>query len=127
MKLSNFELEVMRHIWQEGSAIAPDVHRKIERYRPISYSAVKSIFDRLEQKGAIYRVRTYGRTILYAPHISEADYVRPVLRDFVNRVFHGDLNAFFSMVLCDPRLTAEDLSALEAALAKKRRAVRGGP
>ena len=67
MKLSNFELEVMRLIWRDKEVIVPELHKELEQEKKLSYSTFKTIVDRLEQKGAKERIRTYGRTIFYGP------------------------------------------------------------
>ncbi len=118
--LTDFELEVMGHIWNEGEAIAPEVHKKIAAGRPISYSAVKTIFDRLEEKGAIARSRTYGRTILYTPKIRREDAAEPLLRDMVRKMFGGELRPLMSHLAAHDDLSLDDIAYLERLIAKRK-------
>jgi len=121
MKLSEFELEVMQRIWARGTATAPDVHQDIDGERALSYSAVKTIFDRLERKGAIHRKTQVGRTIVYAPSIT-ADRARSrLLRDFLARVFpESDRTPLLNALVRDGQLSAEEIDYLEALLSERR-------
>lgn len=121
MNLSNLELDVMRLIWRDKEAIVPDLHRELERDRGLSYSTVKTIVDRLEEKGAIGRIRTYGRTILYGPLIEEQTLAKPMVRDLLRRLFGGEARPMISHLLDEAELSAEDLQYLEQVIAQKRK------
>jgi len=58
--LSRFELQCLRMVWDRGEASAKEIHEALED--PPSYSTVRKIFERLEDKGAIERVGKDGRT-----------------------------------------------------------------
>jgi BlaI family penicillinase repressor len=120
MNLSNFELEVMRLIWRDKEAIVPDLHRELAAERDISYSTVKTIVDRLEEKGAIKRLRTYGRTILYGPAIAEKALAKPLVNDLLRRLFGGEARPLISHLLKDENLSLDDLAYLEEVIARKR-------
>lgn len=121
MNLSNLELDVMRLIWRDKEVIVPDLHRELESDRGLSYSTVKTIVDRLEEKGAIGRIRTYGRTILYGPLIEEQTLARPMVADLVRRLFGGEARPMISHLLDESALSPEDLAWLEAEIARKRK------
>lgn len=120
MNLSNFELEVMRLIWRDKEVIVPDLHRELAAERDLSYSTVKTIVDRLEEKGAIKRLRTYGRTILYGPAIAEKALAKPLVNDLLRRLFGGEARPLISHLLKDENLSLDDLAYLEAIIARKR-------
>lgn len=120
MKLSEFELEVMDIIWDSGEAVIADVHEKIAERRKVAYSTVKTIFARLEEKGALERVRTYGRTVLYRPTLAREDVARPLVKDFMNRLFGGGFRQMVSHALADEKLSSEDIRYLEELIARKR-------
>lgn len=121
MNLSNLELEVMRLIWRDKEVIVPDLHKELAAERGISYSTVKTIVDRLEEKGAIIRIRTYGRTILYGPKIQEKELARPMVSDLIRRLFGGATLPMFCHLLKDEKLSLDDLACLEEMIAKKRK------
>ena len=125
-KLSNFELEVMQFIWDAGEIVAPDVHKLISANRKVSYSALKTIFDRLEEKGAIRRVRTYGRTILWGAAIQREDVAGSLVSDFMTRIFGGKVRPLMSHVLQKEDLTMDDISYLEALLEARKKDLEAG-
>jgi len=121
VQLSNLELDVMRLIWRDKEVIVPDLHRELERDRGLSYSTVKTIVDRLEEKGAIGRMRTYGRTILYGPLIEEQTLAKPMVRDLLRRLFGGEARPMISHLLEEAELSSDDLKYLEQMIAQKRK------
>jgi BlaI family penicillinase repressor len=121
VNLSNLELDVMRLIWRDKEVIVPDLHKELEQDRGLSYSTVKTIVDRLEEKGAIERIRTYGRTILYGPTIQEKELAKPMVKDLLRRLFGGEARPMISHLLKDEKLSLEDLACLEEMIAKKRK------
>lgn len=121
MNLSNLELDVMRLIWRDKEVIVPDLHRELERDRGLSYSTVKTIVDRLEEKGAIGRIRTYGRTILYGPLVAEGALAKPMIKDMLRRLFGGEARPMISHLLDEAELSSEDLKHLEKLIAQKRK------
>lgn len=121
MNLSNLELDVMRLVWRDKEVIVPDLHRELERDRELSYSTVKTIVDRLEEKGAIGRLRTYGRTILYGPLIEEQTLAKPMVKDLLRRLFGGAARPMISHLLQDEELSLDDLAYLEQMIERKRK------
>jgi BlaI family penicillinase repressor len=57
MKLSVFELEVLSLLWQSKESTAPELHKAICLSKSVTYSTVKTIVDRLEEKGAIKHIK----------------------------------------------------------------------
>ena len=119
MKLSNLELEVMRLIWRDGEVIVPELHAELAEDREISYATVKTIVNRLEQKGAVERIRTYGRTILYGPLIRESDLASPIVKDVLRRLFSDDARPMISHLIREEKLSVEDLRYLESEIAQE--------
>ncbi len=69
IRLSEFELDVMTHFWSDRELSAPELFQRMGPERGVAYSTVKTIVDRLEQKGAIERISNRGRTIVYTATI----------------------------------------------------------
>ena len=123
MELSKLELEVMQYFWNVDETSASDVHRLIETNRAISYSAIKTIVDRLEKKGALTRSRNVGRVILYKPLIKRASLNRTMVRDFIKRVFLGEGKPLLAHILEEEPLSLDDIAELEAILEQRRKEI----
>ena len=127
MKLSNLELEVMRLIWRDQEVIVPELHRELEKEMNVTYATVKTIINRLEEKGAIRRIRTYGRTILYGPIISESDLAQPIVKDVLRRLFGDKVRPMISHLLKEEELTMEELEYLESQISHEMKRKRRTP
>jgi BlaI family transcriptional regulator, penicillinase repressor len=121
IKLSEFELDVMTHFWADRELSAPELYERIGSERGVAYSTVKTIIDRLEQKGAIERVANRGRTIVYSPVVKRERVRKPLVKSFLRRLFGDDLRPLFAQLLQDEKLSAEDLEYLRKLVAEAER------
>ncbi len=119
-KLSDFELEVLQHLWRLKQASTPELHRKIAEDRDAKYSTVRTIVDRLERKRAIERVAHQGRAVVFRPLLTKADVSLPLTRRFVERVFGGDSKSLLSHLLDSAALDSEDIAYLESVIARRK-------
>jgi BlaI family penicillinase repressor len=113
MRLSEFELDVMSHFWRDGEISAPALFERIGDERGVTYSTVKTIIDRLEQKGALKRVANHGRTIFYAAAIKQERIRKPLVKSVVRRLFGDDLRPLLAQLVRDERLSDDDLEYLQ--------------
>ena len=70
-KLTKFELEVMHALWDIGSGSVREIQERLPEKRRPAYTTVQTIVRRLEEKGAVRRLKKIGnalhlRTIGYA-------------------------------------------------------------
>ena len=121
MKLPPLELEVLQYICAAGTTTAPDVHSQIAEKRNTAYSTIKTAFDRLEKKDAIYRKSRVGRTTIYAAKVTEETVQTSLLREFINRVFPKDKTPLFNTLIRDSSLSDDEVRYLEQLLAEKHR------
>jgi BlaI family penicillinase repressor len=117
MRLSEFELDVMTHFWSDRELSAPELFERIGAERGVSYSTVKTIIDRLEAKGAIERITSRGRTIVYAAIIKQERVRKPIVKAFLRRLFGDDLRPLFAQLLKDEKLSDEELEYLRELVA----------
>lgn len=124
LKLSDFELEVLQLFWQLEQASAPEIHKKIQSNRNVTYSTVRTIIDRLEQKGAIERFDQSGRAIIFRPAVAQSEVSKPLLRAFIKRVFGEDTRPLISHLFEYESLDDNDIKYLESLIAAKKRATK---
>ena len=70
--LPELELEVMKVLWSLETGTVAAVKERLDPRRPLAYTTVMTVLDRLARKGAVTR-RKEGRGYLYKPAISSAD------------------------------------------------------
>jgi BlaI family penicillinase repressor len=117
IRLSEFELDVMTHFWSDHELSAPELFERIGAARGVAYSTVKTIIDRLEEKGAIERVANRGRTIVYSPIVKRERVRKPLVKAFLRRLFGDDLRPLFAQLLQDEKLSPEELEYLRKLVA----------
>jgi BlaI family penicillinase repressor len=120
MRLSDFELDVMAHFWTEAELSAPELFERMGESRGIAYSTLRTIVDRLEHKGAIKRIATRGRTVVYTAAVKQDKLRRSYLKTFLRRMFGEDLRPLFTHLFRDEKLTDEELDYLRELIAKQK-------
>jgi len=70
MKLTKFELEIMEAVWAVGSGSVREIQEQLPvRNRP-AYTTVQTIIYRLEEKGAVRRVKKVGNAHIFEAMVS---------------------------------------------------------
>ena len=115
--LSRFEMECLRRVWSRGEASVRDVHESLDD--PPSYSTVRKIFERLEEKGAVRRTERVDRAWRYASAVGKADMVRKEIGALLETLFDGSAKPLVSHLAEMDALDLDDLRALEARLTEQ--------
>jgi predicted transcriptional regulator len=69
-ELPQLELECLAALWALEEAPVARVHQRLaERGRPLAYTTVLTVMERLLRKGAVARVKR-GRAFIYTPRVS---------------------------------------------------------
>ena len=121
IELSDFELEVLQIFWKQPTSSAPEIHQIIEQKRSVSYSTVKTIIDRLEKKSAISRSHQKGRTIFYSPSVEKNQMRKPMIKDFISKVFLGNSKPLVAHILQEEELSLDDIGYLESLLKQRKK------
>lgn len=116
VKLTRLEMEIMEAVWSLGSASVREIQEYLpERKRP-AYTTVQTMIYRLEEKGAVRRVKKIGNA-----HIFEAVVTRKAahsrLIDELLHVFGGSPRLLMAQLVETGQLTLEDIRELEGTLA----------
>lgn len=117
IKLTRLELEIMEAIWALGSASVREIQEQLpERKRP-AYTTVQTIVYRLEEKGAVRRVKKIGNAHIFEPLVTrKAAHNR--LIDELLHVFGGSPRMLMAQLVETGQLTLEDIRELESVIAK---------
>ena len=109
--LSRFELQCLRKLWDRGEATIREIHRDL--LDPPTYSTVRKIVERLEEKGAVVRVRKQERAWVYRSAIKPSAMIRKEIRRFLEVAFDGAAAPLVAQLADMKEVTLEDLKALE--------------
>jgi predicted transcriptional regulator len=82
------ELACLKALWslQEGKVRA--VQEVVARTRPLAYTTIMTVLDRLVRKGKLNR-RKVGRAFVYAPEASRDSMRHAALRELIEGYFDG--------------------------------------
>jgi predicted transcriptional regulator len=121
-KLTPFELDIMKALWETGPATVRTVqqHGLLER-RKLAYNTVQTMLNILHRKGKVER-RKEGRSFLYQPVVERQQVIRATLSDVLDRLFEGDAERLVLSLLDTKQLTREKLNEISEFLEKEPRA-----
>ena len=117
VKLTKFELEIMDALWALGSASVREVVEHLPEKKRPAYTTVQTIVYRLEEKGAVSRVKKVGNAHVFAPAVSRKAAQRRLI-DEVLDLFGGSARPLMAHLVESGKLTLEDVRELERTLEK---------
>jgi len=82
------ELLCLKALWTLGQGNVREVQRVVSESRPLAYTTIMTVLDRLVRKGKLARSKS-GRAFVYAPQQSPDAIRRAALRMLVEEFFDG--------------------------------------
>ncbi len=119
VKLSDAETEILRLVWQLGSATVQDVCAMLPARRRIAYATVQTLLRRLEKKGYVGHERK-GRAHVFSPAVRREAVIRKTVGEFVQRLFGGDPLPLMLHLAGGDKLDAEDIRRLRKIINRER-------
>jgi BlaI family penicillinase repressor len=117
-RVTRFELQLLEKLWDLGPSSVREVQEALpDEHRP-AYTTVQTMIYRLEEKGAVRRVKKVGNA-----HIFEASLTRQAVRkrlvgDLLE-MFGDSPSSVMSHLVETGKLTLADIRAIEKELASK--------
>lgn len=115
VKLTRFELEVMGALWELGSASVRELQERLPEGKRPAYTTVQTIVYRLEEKGAVRRVKKVGNAHVFEPVVTRRATVRRLFGELLG-FFGGSPRTLVAQLVEGGHLTLEDLREAEEAL-----------
>jgi len=82
----------MKAIWLEGAVTVLQVQTSIKEKRPLAYTTVLTVLDRLAKKGALQRVKK-GRAYYYEPVLSFLESRDTAVTQLIDFYFQGSIDS----------------------------------
>jgi BlaI family penicillinase repressor len=120
VKLTDQELEIMKIVWQRGSATVREVYEELLKVRKIAYTTVMTMMGVLEQKGRLTK-ELRDRAYLYSPTESQSEVVGSMVQEFVKRVFDGSAKPLLVHLAENKEISRKELEEVSELLKKRRR------
>lgn len=116
-KVSRFELELLERLWKLGSASVREIQEGLpEKNRP-AYTTVQTMIYRLEDKGAVRRVKKIGNAHVFEPIFTRKAVYRRLVDDLLEW-FGGSAAPLMSHLAESGKLRLADVREAERILAK---------
>lgn len=117
LQLTKFEFEIMEALWELESASVREIQEHLPEKKRPAYTTVQTIVNRLEEKGAVHRVKKIGNAFIFEPTVTRKAAHRRLFDDFLE-LLGGNARPLMSHLVETGKLTLEDVRDLETSLAK---------
>ena len=117
-KLTKFELEVMQALWDIGSGSVRQIQERLPEKRRPAYTTVQTIVRRLEEKGAVRRLKKIGNALIFEPMVSRKSAHHRLIDDLLE-AFGGSARPLMAHLAETGKLNLADLKDLEDMLAER--------
>ena len=112
VKLTKLELEVMGALWAIDTGSVREIQEQLPEQKRPAYTTVQTIVYRLEEKGAVRRIKKIGNAHIFQALVTrQAAHSR--LIDELLHVFGGSPRALMAQLVETGQLGLEDLRELE--------------
>jgi BlaI family penicillinase repressor len=126
LRLSKAEARILEQFWKLGTSSVREILDSLPEDERVAYTTIQTLVYRLEQKGALRKVKKIGNAQLFEAVIGPSEYRSGLVRDLLD-LFGGSPRMLVSDLLETGTITLKDLKALQnAASGSKTGRNRGG-
>jgi predicted transcriptional regulator len=104
------ELLCLNALWSLEQGAVKDVRQLVAPDRPLAYTTVMTVLDRLVRRGVVTR-RKAGRAFIYAPAVSRNDMRRLALQEFLDSYFESSRDELLRFLQGEPHAEAQARAA----------------
>jgi BlaI family transcriptional regulator, penicillinase repressor len=115
IQLTKFELEIISELWELGSASVREIQERLPEQKRPAYTTVQTMIYRMEEKGAVRRVKKIGNAHIFEPLVSRKSVHRKSINDLLG-LFGGSARPLMAHLIQMGQLTLEDIRAMESEL-----------
>src|ERR1035438_3867373 len=113
-RLSKAETRILQQYWKLGTCSVREILESLPEEERVAYTTVQTLVYRLEQKGALRKVKKIGNAQLFEPAINQSEFRSGLVRDLLD-LFDGSPRLLVSNLLEAGAITLKDLKALQSA------------
>ena len=117
IKLTRFELDVMSALWNLGTASVREIQEQLPSQKRPAYTTVQTIVYRLEEKGAVRRLKKIGNAHVFEPVITRKAAHHRLINELLE-LFGGSARPLMAHLVEIGKLTMDDIKELEGDLAE---------
>jgi BlaI family penicillinase repressor len=110
-ELSRLEMISLRKLWSLGDATARELLEQLPGDH--GYSTVRKILERLEEKGAVEKIRLEGKAWVYRSTVSASAMIRKEIRRLLDTFFDGSAAPLVAHLADMDAVSLDDIRELE--------------
>jgi BlaI family penicillinase repressor len=118
VKLTRFELEIMHVLWELGSASVREVQERLPEKKRPAYTTVQTIVRRLEEKGAVRKLKKIGNAFVFEPVVTRKSAHFRLINELLD-LFGGSARPLMAHLAEAGKLSLEDVREMENMLARQ--------
>jgi BlaI family penicillinase repressor len=111
-RFSKAETRILEQFWKLETCSVREILDSLPEDERVAYTTVQTLVYRLEQKGALRKVKKIGNAQLFQPAIDQNEYRSGLVRDLLD-LFGGSPRVLVSNLLETGTITLKDLKALQ--------------
>ena len=113
VRLTKIELEIMDAFWRLGEASVREIQDTFQssKRRP-AYTTIQTVVYRLEEKGALRKVKKVGNAYVFEPAVTRDATHRRLIDDMLD-ILGGSTTPLMSHLIDSGRLSLDDLKDIE--------------
>jgi BlaI family transcriptional regulator, penicillinase repressor len=118
-RLSKAEARILEQFWKLGICSVREILDSLPEQERVAYTTVQTLVYRLEEKGALRKVKKIGNAQLFEAVIDRTDFRRGLVEELL-QLFGGSPRMLVSNLLDTGRLSLTDLKTLEFQVSKNK-------
>src|SRR5271156_1029928 len=123
-RFSKSETRILEQYWKLGTSSVREILDSLPEDERVAYTTVQTLVYRLEEKGALRKVKRIGNAQLFEAAIDQSEFRSGLVRDLLD-LFGGSPRLLVSNLLETGTITLKYLKALEGAVPSKATRRRG--
>ncbi|MBE9466690.1 MAG: BlaI/MecI/CopY family transcriptional regulator [Bacteroidetes bacterium] len=110
-EITKAQEEILKSLWRINKGAVSDVREALHEPKP-AYNTVATVIKVLEKKEYVSH-KTYGKTNVYYPIITDTEYAKYLLKDTIKGFFNGSLNQMVSFFVKNKDVSINELEELK--------------
>ena len=115
VRLTKIELETMDAFWRLGEASVREIQDTYHSKRRPAYTTIQTVVYRLEEKGALRKVKKVGNAYVFEPAVTRDATQRRLIDDLLD-LLDGSTRPLMAHLVDSGRLSLDDLKEIESRL-----------
>lgn len=112
IKPTESELEILRILWEKGTASVREVHEELSKTKEAGYTTTLKLMQIMHEKGLVHRDDSV-KTHIYQAAVTKDKTQKHMLNRMINILFGGSTTELVLQALGNHKATKEELEEIE--------------